>query len=191
MKFSDIIQWNCRGIKNKRLELQMLADQCKTQVMCLQETKLPPNEEYVFAGFQVFIKSKDVGIQGNAHGGVAILARKEVAPIRVRLNTNFQAIAVSVKLHKRVTVCSIYIPPGEDGDFQERELEALLSQLPKPYLLLGDVNAHNTLWYDRITCGRGRKIENVLINNDCYVIFLTKIGILMSIVMASNIYHLT
>ena len=168
MKFSDIIQWNCRGIKNKRLELQMLADQCKTQVMCLQETKLPPNEEYVFAGFQVFIKSKDVGIQGNAHGGVAILARKEVAPIRVRLNTNFQAIAVSVKLHKRVTVCSIYIPPGEDGDFQERELEALLSQLPKPYLLLGDVNAHNTLWYDRITCGRGRKIENVLINNDCY-----------------------
>ena len=168
MKFSDIIQWNCRGIKNKRLELQILADQCKAQVLCLQETKLPYEEVYTFAGFQVFAKNEQVRQNGNAHGGVAILARKEVAPIRVRLNSHFQAIAVSVKLHKRVTICSIYIPPGVSGDFDERDLEALLGQLPKPYLLLGDLNAHNTLWHDETIDRRGSQIEKVLINSDCY-----------------------
>ena len=170
MKFSDIIQWNCRGVKNKRLEMQILADQCKAQVICLQETKLSPNEIYTFSGFEVFTKNRNIDPQGIAHGGVAILAQKTVAPIPIRLNTNFQAIAISVKLHKRVTICSIYIPPGPTGDFTERELDELLKQLPRPYLLLGDVNAHNSLWYDRSTCGRGKKIERMLLENECYVL---------------------
>ena len=168
MKFSDIIQWNPRGIKNKRNQLQILAHMCKAQVITLGETKLPYGEDYEFSGFKVYTKNLQVGPDGNAHGGVAILARREVAPNEIRLKTHFQAIAVSVKLHKRVTICSIYIPPGVNNDFSERELEDLLKQLPKPYLLLGDVNAHNTLWYGRHICGRGKKIENVLVNNDFF-----------------------
>ena len=170
MKYSDILQWNPRGIKNKRMQLQALAHTCKAQVITLGETKLPYGEDYEFNGYKVYTKNLQVGPEGNAHGGVAILARREVASSEIRLNTNFQAIAVSVKLHKRITICSIYIPPGVAGNFSERELEDLLKQLPKPYLLLGDVNAHNTLWYDKLICGRGKKIENVLINNDCYFI---------------------
>ena len=172
MKYSDIIQWNPRGIKNKRLELQILADQCRALLICLGEIKLPYDEKYIFKGYEVFQKNKDAGPQGIAHGGVAILARPQVAPIPVRLNTNFQAVAISVKLHRRITVCSIYIPPGAGGDFSEADLERLLSQLPKPYLLLGDMNAHNPLWYSRNMCPRGNIIEQVLLNNDCY--FLDK-----------------
>ena len=116
--------------------------------------------------FQVYTKSKDAGPQG----GVAILARRDSGPIPVRLDTSLQAVAVSVKLHKRITVCSIYVPPGYNEDFEERELEALLDQLPKPYMLLGDFNAHNSLWFDRRLnrsereLRRGKRIENVLIN---------------------------
>ena len=170
--FSDIIQWNCQGIKNKRLELQILADQCKANVMCLQETKLPVGEEYAFSGFQVFLKSKDIGPQGHAHGGVAILARSGVGPIPINLNTRFQAVAVSVKLQKRITICSIYIPPGANNDFRKRDLENLIDQLPKPYMLLGDFNAHNTLWHDGRIDDRGLTIENVFIDKDCH--FLDK-----------------
>ena len=140
--------------------------------MALGETKLPYESDYSFKGFDVFLENKQVGPHGYAHGGVAILAKHHTAPIRVRLNTNFQAVAVSAKLHRRITICSIYIPPGPEGEFDERDLEALLRQLPKPYLLLGDLNAHNTLWYSKSICGRGKKIEDVLVSNDCF--FLDK-----------------
>ena len=40
MKRSDLIQWNCRGVDNKRLELQILARMCITLVFALQEIKM-------------------------------------------------------------------------------------------------------------------------------------------------------
>ena len=164
----DILHWNSRGIKNKRSEAQILLDLCKAQVLCLGETKIPAHENFVFSGFEVFLKNKVIDPQSIAHGGVAILARKEVAPVQVKLNTHFQAVAVSVKLHKRITIVSIYIPPGVGGDFTEGELEKLIDQLPKPYMILGDFNAKNTLWFDEEVDGRGTIIENVLIKKDCY-----------------------
>ena len=172
MKVSDIIQWNCRGIRNKRQELQILAQQCKAQALCLQETKLSPMEEYQFPGYCVFTKSQVVGLQGNAHGGVAILARNNVSPIPIRLNTRLQAVAISLKLQRRITICSLYTPPGKSGDFTAVELEGLLDQLPKPYMVLGDINAHNTLWFDKNTDGRGKTVEKVLTEKSLY--FLDK-----------------
>ena len=98
------------------------------------------------------------------------MARREISPIHVKLNTHFQTVAVSVKLHKRITLCSLYVPPGAQYDFTQRELEALLKQLPKPYMLLGDPNAHNGIWFDKGNVdARGTVIENVLINNDLCV----------------------
>ena len=162
------MQWNPRGIKNKRIEAQILMDRCKAQVFCIGESKIPPHEDFIFAGYEVFLKNKELNPGNNAHGGVAILARKEVAPIPVKIKTNFQAVAISVKLHKRITIVSIYIPPGVSGDFTEGELEKLIDQLPKPYMILGDFNAHNTLWFGKKVTGRGTIIENVLMKKNSY-----------------------
>ena len=162
------MQWNPRGIKNKRIEAQILMDRCKAQVFCIGESKIPPHEDFIFAGYEVFLKNKELNPGNNAHGGVAILARKEVAPIPVKIKTNFQAVAISVKLHKRITIVSIYIPPGVSGDFTEGELEKLIDQLPKPYMILGDFNAHNTLWFGKKVNGRGTIIENVLMKKKSY-----------------------
>lgn len=97
MKFSDIVQWNCRGVRNKRHELQILADVTKAQAIVMQEMKMPENEHFVFSGFEVFEKYEAIRHpNGVAHGGVAIMARREISPILVKLNTHFQAVAVSV-----------------------------------------------------------------------------------------------
>ena len=87
---------------------------------------------------------------GNAHGGVAIFVPKGVSVFKIDLNTELQAIAVSVKLQKRITVCSLYLPPGEA--IQRRQLEGLINQLPTPFLLLGDFNARSKLWNDSDYC---------------------------------------
>jgi len=63
---------------------------------------------------------------------------------QIKLQTGLQAIAIRATLGKTITVCSIYLPPTML--FNSTDLENLIAQLPPPILLLGDFNAHSTLW---------------------------------------------
>ena len=86
---------------------------------------------------------------GSSHGGTAVLVHTSVEHSAVPLVTGLQATAVSVVLGKRFTVCSLYLPPGLEADrgpFTALELWDLIRQLPPPFVLLGDFNAHNPLW---------------------------------------------
>ena len=45
-------------------------------------------------------------------------------------------------------------------------MENLLDQLPRPFLLLGDFNAHSPVWGDSRQDCRGKLIESILQDND-------------------------
>ena len=45
-------------------------------------------------------------------------------------------------------------------------LQSLLSQLPAPYILVGDFNGHNTFWGYKGNTNRGDIIENFIANNN-------------------------
>ena len=83
-------------------------------------------------------------MDGRACGGVSVLVKKSIPHRQIALNTNLQAVAVVLSLHKIITICSIYIPPRYQ--LANRELNDLLDQLPSPFILLGDINAHNITW---------------------------------------------
>ena len=40
----------------------------------------------------------------------------------------------------------------------------LFSQLPIPYLLMGDINGHHPLWGSTVECGRGNMVVKILTN---------------------------
>ena len=137
--------------------------------MCLQETFLTPKikeGEEPHIGYAYFRRDKIS--DHRAHGGVAVLVRKDVPSTRIDLRTTLQAVAVKIKLHKSLTICSLYLPPNEQID--RLELDNLFQQLPGNVLVLGDYNAHNTLWHSNRTCTRGRIIETIVSKND--LIFL-------------------
>ena len=58
----------------------------------------------------------------------------------------------------------IYIPPHSSPD--RHSIENLLHQLPPPYILLGDFNAHHPLWGSQKHNPKGILIENILLNNN-------------------------
>ena len=109
-----------------------------------------------------------------AHGGVAILASVNCSKYEIKLTTKLQAVAISIKLFKRVTICSLYCPPYDCAPSFQKDLEGLLDQLPKPFLVLGDFNARNPLWYEDTTdqrgssIDRGNCIEKILLERDMY-----------------------
>ena len=82
----------------------------------------------------------------------------------IPLNTTLQAMAVSVTLHRVITFCSIYIPPNLN--LITNELDNIVQQLPTPFVLLGDFNAHNILWGSNYISDRAHKIEDFISRHD-------------------------
>ena len=86
----------------------------------------------------------------------------------IALNTNLQAVAIRCHLVRQYTICSLYVPPNSSLELQQ--LEDLISQLPTPFLLLGDFNARHPIWGDSMTNGKGRTIESLLGAGDCCIL---------------------
>ena len=95
-----------------------------------------------------------------ASGGSSIVINNSVPQSLIPLNTNLQAVAVKVTLHRTIHVCSIYLPPGDRFNMAD-----LISQLPKPFIIMGDFNSHSNVWGCRDTDQKGRIIDVINRNN--------------------------
>ena len=158
----NILQWNCKGLRTRNEELKLLIHDFSPGIICLQETMLGNflfNPGLNYSIFNSFPPAGD-----RAHGGAAIIVNKSLQHFPILLQTNLQAVAVSVCLDKKITICSIYLPP--DLNFDTNDLQLLVNQLPAPFLLLGDFNAHNPLWGSRAIDHKGKAIEDLIDTND-------------------------
>ena len=165
---SEFLSWNSRGIWNKKPFLEMYTQKHQPLGIAIQEIKLKKDHHFSISNY-CFL-SEPLEIDGIAQGGVGFLMHKDVVHRRIPLKTKFQAIAIQARLHKQVTLCNIYINPRQA--FTQADLEELTQQLPKPYILTGDFNSHNTLWYDRNTdlLGRGQVLETFILENSLNIL---------------------
>ena len=79
-----------------------------------------------------------------AVGEAALLINQRVVHTELTLDSPLHAVAATITLNKTFTTCSIYLIPGES--ISKLSLENLIDQLPKPFLLVGDFNAHSPEW---------------------------------------------
>ena len=157
-----IIQWNCRGYKANYNELQLLITEQNPTIICLQETFKKSNDKTKMKNYEQYDYIHDTELR--ASGGVSILIRKNLPQSKINISTPLQAVAISATLHKTTTICSIYIPPQDP--INKEQLNNLINQLPKPYILMGDFNSHNILWGSRTMNKRGQTLEKIINNNN-------------------------
>ena len=150
---TSIFQWNMRGLEANREQLQLLVKQFSPAVLCLQECL---SSTVSFSPYQL-VSSLD---KSEHRRGVSLLCHPSVLASPVSLDTPLEAVAARVSLEKTVTVCCLYLSPSYSID--KRALTALIEQLPRPFLLLGDFNAHSPLWGSDSTSARGLMIEELL-----------------------------
>ncbi|VDI75549.1 Hypothetical predicted protein [Mytilus galloprovincialis] len=97
-------------------------------------------------------------VDERAAGGSSIFVKDNVIHSTVQLTTDLQAVAIRLSLDKTITLCSIYIPPNSIID--KAKLKNLTDQLPSPFILMGDFNAHNPLWGSKTHNAKGKIIED-------------------------------
>lgn len=161
----SLLQWNLTSYRTKFSELKLLLRDYSPACVCLQETRLrdypasPPSDYCIF--------QSDVTRDDDHERGSAILVHKTLHSKPLHLNTALQAVAARVTLSKTYTVCSVYLP---HLPISYNALEALVAQLPPPFLLMGDFNAHNPLWGSSRTNERGRLIERLIHTTDISIL---------------------
>ena len=166
MHLSKIIQWNCRGFKINLNELSLLIHKFNPVAFCLQETHLKQSDNVTLKHYSLY-NCYDPN-DDRAKGGSSICVRNNILHSEIKLNTNLQATAVRVSLHKTITLCSIYIPPQYKLELQE--LNNLVNQLPSPYIIMGDVNGHNPLWGSDKLTDKGKKLEDFANQNNLCIL---------------------
>ena len=155
-----IIQWNIQSWRSNFCDLKQIIQVYKPVCVCLQETLMNNSSIYPPSNYKI-LHSNPTRTDGHDRG-VAILTRSDKNHQTITLYTNLQAVAVRIFLDRWYTICCIYLP---FVPFTENEINGLISQLPRPFLLLGDFNSRSQVLGDTVTNPRGSIIERVLLNN--------------------------
>ncbi|GFV89362.1 putative RNA-directed DNA polymerase from transposon X-element [Trichonephila clavipes] len=129
--------------------------------VALQGTLLKPSCTSNIRGYSILRKDFNTGER--ACGGVALLINHATPFSPVLIRTSLLAVPVHVCIFTTVTICNVYLPPNAPLNF--KELQELIDQLPSPFILLGDFNAHHWLWGCQDVNSRG-KVEKILTELD-------------------------
>ena len=167
MSLTSILQWNMRGFRANITELQALISSKSPVVAAIQETKLKQEHSCNIHHYKTY--RYDAPSVTIAHGGVALLVHYSAPSTPFHLRTNLQAVAATVDFgNLQVTCVSIYLPPDED--FPDNALQELIRQLPRNFVLLGDFNAHSTVWGCTRSNRRGSRLEDLILRNDMCIL---------------------
>ena len=151
------MQWNCQGLRAKYEELKLLIQDFSPIVIALQETKLDSHTPCP-RNYSCFRTEYDPVF--GCHGGSLLYVRQDIPHISLPINTSLQAVAVQVSLKRQYSICSLYLPPNNPVTVED--LKDLLQQLPKPFIILGDLNARHPVWGDIVTNQKGNIISSLI-----------------------------
>ena len=157
-----ILQWNIRSINQNKCELLSLIKEINPLCVCLNETFLKNPVNFTIKCYTSYHTNLD-----NQSGNL-ILIRKDIPYTPLMCRTDLNALAIRVKADVLITICSIYLNPGIPLD--PIQLNDLITQLPQPFLLVGDFNARNTFWHDRISNPRGNQILDIVLNEQLHIL---------------------
>ena len=159
MTSTFFIQWNVQGMGTSKEDLMKLVEEYKPIVIAGQETQYGANFISNINGYAGICKQGHFNRKN--HGGVILYIHRSCPHTQIQVHSDYQIVAARVNIgsNKTVTVASIYLPGRVP--IQEEKLRDSINELPKPILLMGDLNAHHVDWGNKNTDSRGTIIKNL------------------------------
>ena len=162
------MQWNVRGVITHFHELKNEILKRQPVLAAIQETHFRDGDQgYPITGYSWYCNNVN---SETRKGGAAILVRNDMPHRRVKVNTDLNCVAVSLKVKRTaITVISAYFSPSSPEPSNEA-LTALITQINTPVLFLGDINAHSPIWGSRNTSARGYVFQEFLADQNLVVL---------------------
>ena len=162
---SSILQWNVRSLNDYKItDLLKYTSSHNIDILCLQETHLNSSVNLKIPGYDVLRKDRSSNRIG---GGVAILVRSHLKFCGISLpDFSHDIDAIGVKLwlaNMEVTVINLYNPNGNNNghDF----FNFISNNFSNSNLVVvGDFNAHSSIWGYSPQNNAGKYIEEFLTN---------------------------
>jgi hypothetical protein len=132
----NIFQWNSRNFKaNQNALSKYTHDNPSFSILSISETHLHPAETLQFENFVVYRADR----QHQKGGGAALFIHPDLPADQIHFHSQLEAVAVQVMCNgRKTTVLSIYLPPNQNLN---KEFDDLISQIPQPAIICGDLNA--------------------------------------------------
>ena len=157
----SIIQWNINGYYTHLEQLKLIINEYTPIVISLQETNFKGEHSPKIQGYTCYVKNRES--ESYASGGVALLINDHIDSNEIHLDSEIEAIAAELNGPNKICVCSIYLP--NSSELNLAEIQHLITQLPRPFILMGHFNSHHTLWESHKIDRRGKIIEKLLDND--------------------------
>ena len=133
-------------------------------IICLQESHLITDNPLI-KGYNCVNKNSGFN---RARGGVLTAVKNNIQFINIQINTNIEAIAIKLNVPFELTICNIYISPSFTLTY--KDVENLIRQLDKPFIIVGDINAHSDQWGSTSTDRRGKIFEKIIDDLDLNIL---------------------
>ena len=158
----NILQWSVRGASSAKQDLLQLIDTYHFTIIAIQETFLGGDFKIKLPGFNGICQQGHYNHR--FHGGVALYIHSSLPYEQLEIDSPHQVIAARIQLshHSPIAIASIYLPGREQVTNQS--LIRIIQQLPTPFILLGDFNAHHENWGTAPADARGRIISTIINN---------------------------
>ena len=153
--------------------MKILIQETNPSCLCLQETRHNNKTIRPPSGYKIISSPFKQPVDQNSNSpnpvnnrGVALLISKKINYKLLNIDTpnSIEAVAARVYDGRYYTVCSIYISPSVP--VTKQEIHDLLVQMPRPLLLLGDMNAKHYSWGEEENNSRGRIFEQLMNKTD-------------------------
>ena len=162
-KTFNILQWNANGIGNKQTELSIFLEAHNVKVAAIQESKLTAKSRS--PNIQNYTLVRHDRRQGPG-GGLLFFIHNSVSFTRKSLSTtskndpHLEELTISIAMdNTELLITNVYIPPASscNGRYSP-PIDHLLTGTDS--LVLGDFNAHHSLWHSGTTDSRGNQLAD-------------------------------
>ena len=151
-----IIQWNIRGLRTNFDTLKNIIFKENPDIIFLNETFLEPSKNVNICNYNILRMNRNDG-----RGGIATLIKKNIPFREIKthlfLPNNVQFLIIKIK---NINLCNIYVPP--DVIVSTRHFMDIFEILGDNFILMGDLNAQNTLWGSGIINFKGRNLKEAM-----------------------------
>jgi exonuclease III len=159
----DLLQWNVNGFRTRSPDLQALIHGPNPAVVYLKETHLRPSDALCLRGYTTHRYDQPGGERASEM--TAVLMKDCIYCLPVSFRSPLQVIAVPVHLpNLHFSLCDVNLPLVITA--RRADLANLLSQLPPPFILLGDFNARHIHCDAALTDDRGTSDYDVCADFD-------------------------